>query len=93
MTTIALNQLKKPQRFNFNDIVFIAIIILAFSLLGQGWYAMHDSFSMKHSFQTSLDPSSLPYYCLRTTIRLLTGMFFSLLFAFFIDDLTSIIFL
>ena len=46
------------------------------------WMGMHQSFIDQHSIEAiTLTPSKLPYYTLRTTMRLLIGLVWSFAFA------------
>ncbi len=68
-------------RLNKNDAVIILLAATIISILGYGWNAMHSNFDVKHLSPISLDFRVLPYYTLRTTMRLLIGLVFSFLFA------------
>jgi len=75
----------KPSRtflfsFNSKDVIAFIIFIVCIVLYRHGWHDMHRSL---HEFQpeTKGDLSELPYDMLRTTMRLVIGMFFSFIFA------------
>ncbi len=68
-------------RFNVNDIIVLAIVLLTLGLLGYGWHDMHAYFDGSGIRPITLDYHALPYYTLRTTMRLLVGMVYSILFA------------
>lgn len=67
--------------FNLNDLVVLSIFGLTIYLLMYGWHDMHDTFNGDSLSAITLDPVALPYYTLRTTMRLLVGMVFSMIFA------------
>lgn len=73
--------LTKKIAFNRNDVVVLGIVFLSVLLLGYGWHAMHASFNGHSLTPITLDYHALPYYTLRTTMRLLVGMAYSALFA------------
>lgn len=75
--------MKKQLRFNYNDAIFLFILSLSVWLLCYGWHEMHSIYDMKHSEVAAIGLSykNLPYYTLRTTMRLLIGLVFSLIFA------------
>ncbi|ODN44064.1 metal ABC transporter permease [Piscirickettsia litoralis] len=60
-------------------LIFIGLFIGLYYI---GWHDMHAQFiGAKSVAAISLNPEHLPYYTLRTTMRLLVGMLFSSLFA------------
>lgn len=69
------------KHFNYNDIVFLFLAILIILTLGYGWHEMHSIYDTKHITPIGLSSKNLPYYTLRTTMRLLIGLVFSLIFA------------
>jgi NitT/TauT family transport system permease protein len=71
---------EKKLSFNFNDIVFLLLLSLIVSLLSYGWHEMHSIYNPEN-INISLNYQHLPYYTLRTTMRLLIGLVFSLIFA------------
>ncbi len=78
------NKLRPKNHYHWlNDVIFWGLIALIAALLFKGWHDMHGSFEINHTPLTiNLDPRLLPYYTLRTTMRLLLGLAFSLLFTF-----------
>lgn len=72
---------KEKMVFNRNDIILLGVVFLSIFLLVSGWHDMHASFNGNNLNPITLDYHALPYYTLRTTMRLLVGMVYSLLFA------------
>ncbi|AXA34221.1 ABC transporter permease subunit [Francisella adeliensis] len=67
---------------NKSDIIIFSIATALILLTAYAWHEMHLSFIDSSSVaKISLDPSNLPYYMLRTTMRLVIGMIFSFIFA------------
>lgn len=79
--TLSIFSAKKKLFFNYNDVVFLCLAFLIIFLLGYGWHEMHRVYDMKHVVPIGLSSKNLPYYTLRTTMRLLIGLIFSLIFA------------
>ena len=76
---------KQSGQFRWlNDLVFWLIISVVTILLIKGWNDMHAAITATDltTEHIKLDPQLLPYYTLRTTMRLVLGLFFSLLFTF-----------
>lgn len=71
----------RPTHFSHNDVTFVLLALIAIFLLGYGWHEMQAVYDLKHVTPIGLSSKNLPYYTLRTTMRLLIGMFFSLIFA------------
>ncbi|AJC50180.1 ABC transporter permease [Coxiella endosymbiont of Amblyomma americanum] len=68
---------------NYWDVVALLLVAAILILLGYGANTMMEKFDVgKQPFHISLDPIMLPYYALRTVLRMLISMFFSLLFTF-----------
>ncbi|AEI35075.1 ABC transporter permease subunit [Francisella salina] len=73
---------KKRFLPNKADVIIVALILVVSALAYYAWNDMHQSFIDASSVSAiSLDPSHLPYYMLRTTMRLIIGMIFSFAFA------------
>ncbi|BCL53803.1 ABC transporter permease [Francisella tularensis subsp. holarctica] len=73
---------KKRFLPNKADVIIVALILIVSTLAYYAWSDMHQAFIDASSVSAiSLDPSHLPYYMLRTTMRLIIGMIFSLIFA------------
>ena len=84
----------KPQKIYkksvINDIILWTVILGVLLLLGKGWHDMHASFNTDNpTSQILLDPKVLPYYTLRTTMRLLLGLLASFLFTFIFGVLAA----
>lgn len=69
------------KHFNYNDVVFLFLATILILILGYGWHEMHSIYDTKHVTPIGLSSKNLPYYTLRTTMRLLIGLVFSLIFA------------
>jgi len=67
---------------NYWDIIALALVLAL--VLGFGWGAskMMGQYQLGKSMPISLSPLDLPYYALRTLVRMLIAMVFSLLFTF-----------
>ncbi len=66
----------------WRDVVALAMIILIILLLGLGARQMIGPFSATEQSEISISPLVLPYYALRTTMRMFAALFASLLFTF-----------
>ncbi|MGP3590303.1 ABC transporter permease [Vagococcus sp. WN89Y] len=79
MQTLAI----KPQKITFTtyDIIVILILAVSIALFILGWKDMHTSFNGNELPPLSLNYKALPYYTLRTTMRLIIGLGYSLLFS------------
>ncbi|WP_299009917.1 ABC transporter permease subunit [uncultured Shewanella sp.] len=67
---------------NYKDFMLMLTIGLFGFLFYVGWQDMHNPLTaLTQLNDISLSPEKLPYYSLRTTMRLIIGMVFSLLFA------------
>lgn len=80
--TFNKNEASKRSYANYWDL--IALILVSSVIAALGWGATHMSvpYHLGESIPVDLDPSALPYYALRTTLRLFIGLGFSLLFTF-----------
>lgn len=72
---------KTNVRFNLNDIIVALILGSAIVLFIYGWMGMHGNFNGSTLAPISLDYHNLPYYALRTSMRLVVGLFFSMVFS------------
>lgn len=68
-----------PNHWDLIAAIFVLAVII---LLGYGANAMIGKFDIGNPIAISLDPRILPYYTLRTVLRMGIAMFFSLLFTF-----------
>lgn len=66
---------------NYWDGLALLLVLVVIILLGYGANAMMERFNIGQTI-ISLNPVKLPYYALRTVLRMLIAMFFSLLFTF-----------
>ncbi|UNP29923.1 ABC transporter permease [Lysobacter gummosus] len=69
---------------NVYDLIAFALLIAAAALLAHGAAAARDPLALLSQHPVSLDPSHLPEYALRTTLRMFAAMLASLLFTFLI---------
>ncbi|ACJ19546.1 ABC transporter permease [Coxiella burnetii] len=67
---------------NYWDVIAAIFVLAVIVLLGYGANAMVGRFDIGEPISISLDPRVLPYYALRTILRMGIAMFFSLLFTF-----------
>ena len=66
----------------WRDVVALAMVILIILLLGLGAQQMVGPFSATEQSEISISPLALPYYALRTTMRMFVALGASLLFTF-----------
>lgn len=64
-----------------NDVVVCFIFMASIASFIYGWQGMHSVFNGRDLPVISLDYHVLPYYTLRTTMRLVIGLFYSTLFS------------
>ncbi|WP_199911633.1 ABC transporter permease [Dongshaea marina] len=70
------------MRFNYQDLPVLIIAGSCLWLYLVGWHDMHTQFLPDSQLAPiTLDPATLPYYTLRTSMRLIIGMLFSFVFA------------
>lgn len=67
---------------NIWDLAALIFVIAFFILIAIGTKAMVGHFELGQSIPISLSPKMLPYYALRTVLRMFIALFFSLLFTF-----------
>ena len=67
---------------NYWDGLALLLVLAVIVLLGYGANAMMERFDVGQTVPILLNPIKLPYYALRTVLRMLIAMFFSLLFTF-----------
>lgn len=67
---------------NYWDVIAAIFVLAVIVLLCYGANAMVGKFDIGEPISISSDPRMLPYYTLRTTLRMGVAMFFSLLFTF-----------
>lgn len=68
------------NKVTINDLVVISILTLLLGAFIYGWQGMHTYFNGESLPELTLDYKQLPYYTLRTTMRLIIGLVYSLLF-------------
>lgn len=69
------------RKFSISDFVALSIFLVVFAFLTKGYIDMNSPFHVGDKYNISLSASELPYYTLRTTMRLLMGLAASLVFA------------
>jgi NitT/TauT family transport system permease protein len=89
MLKIWQNNRFSTWRPNLWDGLAFLIVIAVFALLAYGAKEMATPYQVGQSLPIHLAPKYLPYYALRTVLRLLIAMFFSLLFTFTIATLAA----
>ena len=73
---------RSAYKVNINDVLAIGFIIILALLYIYGWEGMHQQFKSASSVApVTLDPGNLPYYTLRSVMRLVIGMVASFIFA------------
>lgn len=81
----------KPYKraFSSHDLIVLLIIVISAGLFIFAWRDMHATFNGYALSPLTLDYKALPYYTLRTTMRLIIGLFYSLLFSIFFAVLAA----
>lgn len=64
------------------DILAIGLVFSVLAMLGWGAVQMHSPYAMGEPIAISLEPTALPHYALRSVLRMLLAMCFSLLATF-----------
>ncbi|MFJ4345338.1 ABC transporter permease [Pseudomonas sp. NPDC089401] len=75
-----------PNRW---DWILLPLVLALLVLAAYGAMQMSRPFVVGEALPISLDPLNLPYYLLRTMLRMFTALGFSLLFAFFFAALAA----
>lgn len=68
-------------RANGWDLALLPLVLLALALLAYGAAQMARPYQIGQTLALSLDPAALPYYLLRTTLRMAAALLISLVFA------------
>jgi len=76
-------------RPNIWDVLAFIIVIAVFVILAYGATEMATPYKIGQQLPIHLDPKYLPYYALRSVLRLLIAMVFSLLFTFTVATLAA----
>lgn len=74
---------------NYWDLVAIVLVLVIIVLLGWGVREMSLPYQIGQALPISLDPSNLPYYALRSVLRMLIALAFSLGFTFIFGTLAA----
>lgn len=80
--TYAKNEVTMWPIPNYWDAIALVLVIAVIVLLGWGAKAMIGKFQLGESIPISLNPDMLPYYALRTVLRMFIALACSLLFTF-----------
>ena len=76
-------------RPNAWDMAALPLVLIILVLLAYGGAGMDVPYNIGDALPISLDPSNLPYYLLRTTLRMAAGLVLSLIFAFLYATLAA----
>lgn len=71
------------------DIVLLLILFAVMFFLGWGGQQMATPYSLGDPLPMSLSPSHLPFYALRTVLRMFIALFFSIVFTFIMGTLAA----
>lgn len=80
--TYAKNEVTTWPIPNYWDMIALALVLAVIVLLGWGATSMVGKFHVGETIPISLSPAMLPYYALRTVLRMFIALGFSLLFTF-----------
>lgn len=72
----------RPPAFNRWDWILLPLVLAVFAVIAFGAMQMSRPFVVGQATPISLDPSYLPYYLLRTILRMFTALACALLFSF-----------
>src|SRR3989338_3089267 len=89
MLRIWRNNQLHALRPNLWDGLAFLIVILLFALLAFAATQMATPYHVGEALIIHLNPSYLPYYALRTVLRMFIALFFSLLFTFIVGALAA----
>ncbi len=67
---------------DWRDFCAIILVLALLLLVASGAHEMVTPFAVEHQPEISLAPTALPYYALRTTMRMLAALVASLIFTF-----------
>ena len=70
----------RPRAPSWSDAAAMVLILSVFVLVGVGGHLASAPFAIAHQTATSLSPTALPVYALRTTLRMFAALAASLLF-------------
>ncbi len=83
------NQLTRWPLPNYWDAIALLLVVAIIVLLGFGARAMVGHYELGQEIPISLSPSLLPYYALRTVLRMFIALSSSLLFTFVVGVLAA----
>ncbi len=87
--TYAKNEVTSWSVPNYWDVLALLMVVVVIFLFAIGAHAMLSAYQLGQKIEISLSPLSLPYYALRSVIRMLVAMILSLLFTFSIGTLAA----
>ena len=85
-------QLIKSKVFitpNIWDLIVLAIVLGVLAIIAWGANQMITPYQLGQEITISLDPTFLPEYTIKTVLRMLIAMFFSLLFTFIVAPIAA----
>src|SRR5438128_1048432 len=80
--TFNKNEATKRSYANYWDLIALVLVSSVIAVLGWGATHMSVPYHLGQPIPVDIDPSALPYYALRTTLRLFIGLACSLIFTF-----------
>ncbi len=80
--TYAKNEVTSWPVPNYWDVIALVLVFSVIALFGWGAKAMFGHYQPGEHIQISLSPLMLPYYALRSVLRMFIALLFSLLFTF-----------
>ncbi|MDF1677427.1 MAG: ABC transporter permease subunit [Legionellaceae bacterium] len=75
--------------FNGWDLLLLVLVIFGLFFLGRAGQQMATPYALGQPLPISLDPKALPFYALRTVLRMFIALGFSLLFTFVVGTLAA----
>src|SRR3990172_3484891 len=81
-STFNKNEASKRSYANYWDLIALVLVTSIIALLGWGATQMTVPYHLGETIPIQLDPAALPYYALRTILRLFIGLSISLIFTF-----------
>lgn len=81
MENIHSKKNKQRVSFNYNDAIVLFILAIVLYLFIMGWHDMHSTFEVGQTYKLTLDKINLPYYTLRSMMRMVIGLVLSFIFA------------
>lgn len=85
----SVKDIRRPPRLMFWDVIVFIFMVVVFLWLTTAASDMVVSYEIGDPIEISLSPFSLPYYAMRTVLRMFIALFFSLLFAFVFGSMAA----